>query len=254
MTTTSRLPLVQIVIIGTIAGLFAGLFGVGGGFVMVPLFVLWLGMHQKHAHATSLLSVAFISIAALAGYLHLNQVDLSSSGFITLGAIGGIFTGVRLLEKFSERTISLIFASVLILASVRLLISAEPHQLVHGTVGQILLVVIGFSAGALSGLLGIGGGIVIVPALIICSGISPEVARGTSLVVIVVTALIGATLHHRLGNLDHKIAVYSGVAGVPAAALGTYLSSRISNGVLVPIFCLLLITMAGQLVVRARGQ
>lgn len=254
MTTTSRLPMVQIVIIGTLAGLFAGLFGVGGGFIMVPLFVLWLGMNQKHAHATSLLSVSLISISALAGYLHLNLVDLNSAALITLGAIGGIFTGVRLLERLSERSISIIFASVLAVASIRLLISQAPQQLIHGTAGDILLLVVGFSAGALSGLLGIGGGIVIVPALIICSGIAPEVARGTSLVVIVITALIGATLHHRLGNLDHKIAVYSGVAGVPAAALGTYLSSRISSGVLVPMFCLLLIAMAVQLVVRARGQ
>ncbi|NBX70394.1 MAG: sulfite exporter TauE/SafE family protein [Actinobacteria bacterium] len=239
-------------IIGLIAGLMAGLFGIGGGFVMVPLFVLWLGMAQKRAHATSLLSVAFIGVAALLGYVNLGQIDWLAAALVTIGAVCGIFLGVRLLSKVSERTLSLIFALVLLAAALRLLFSSTPTQIFHGILAQMLLVIIGFFSGTLAGLLGVGGGIVIIPALIICSGIQPEVARGTSLVVIVVTALVGASLHHRLGNIDHRIAVYAGIAGIPSAVLGAYIGAHIASGVLVPLFCLLLIILAGQLVATNR--
>jgi len=244
----------QPVAIGLIAGLMAGLFGIGGGFVMVPLFVLWLGMAQKRAHATSLLSVAFIGVAALVGYVNLGQIDWPAAALITSGAVFGIFLGVRLLAKVSERTLSFIFAAVLLAAAIRLLLSAAPTQIFHGLWAQVLLVIIGFLSGTLAGLLGIGGGIVIIPALIICSGITPEVARGTSLVVIVATAFVGASLHHRLGNIDHKIAVYAGIAGIPSAIFGAFIAAHTSSAILLPLFCVLLITLAVQLVVTKRGR
>ncbi|MCX6404136.1 MAG: sulfite exporter TauE/SafE family protein [Actinobacteria bacterium] len=252
MLETEKPPVWKFTVIGLIAGLMAGFFGIGGGFVMVPLFVLWLGMAQKRAHATSLLSVAFIGVAALLGYVNLGQIDWPAAALVTCGAICGIFVGVRLLARISERTLSFIFAGVLLVAAIRLLISATPSQLFHGLLAQALLVVIGFASGTLAGLLGVGGGIVIIPALIICSGIAPEVARGTSLVVIVATAVIGASLHHRLGNIDHRIAVYAGIAGIPSAVFGAYVAAHTTNAILLPLFCALLLVLAGQLVVTNR--
>ena len=252
MLETEKSSVWKFAVIGLVAGLMAGLFGIGGGFVMVPLFVLWLGMPQKRAHATSLLAVAFIGVAALAGYVNLGQIDWPAAALVTSGAIGGIYLGVRLLASISERTLSFIFAAVLVVAAVRLLLSATPSQLFHGLPAQALLVVIGFASGTLAGLLGVGGGIVIIPALIICSGIAPEVARGTSLVVIVATAVIGASLHHRLGNLDHRIAVYAGIAGIPSAVLGAYVAAHTTNAILLPLFCGLLLVLAGQLLVTNR--
>lgn len=254
MSETENSQIWKSTVIGLIAGLLAGLFGLGGGFIMVPLFVLWLGMPQKRAHASSLLSVAFIGFAALIGYVNLGSINWSAAALVTFGAIFGTFSGVRLLAKVSERALSLLFASVLLAAAIRLLFSATPAQLFHGLLAQMLLVLIGFAAGTLAGLLGVGGGTVIVPALIICSGIQPDVARGTSLVVIVASALIGASLHHRLGNIEHKIAVYAGIAGVPSAVLGAYLGAHMASEILIPLFCLLLFTLAGQLVVTKRGQ
>jgi uncharacterized protein len=247
-------PVWKTVFIGLLAGLLAGIFGVGGGFLMVPLFVLLLGMAQKRAHATSLFAVLFISIAALSSYANLKAVDWVAAGFVSLGAVAGIFLGVKLLARISERGLSYIFAGVLIGASARLLWSATPHQIFDGAVAKLLLIVIGFAAGALAGLLGVGGGIIIVPSLILCSGVEPNVARGTSLAIIIVTSLVGTTLHHRLGTIDHKIAVVAGLAGVPAAVLGAHLSAQASNHVLIPMFCLVLFILAGQLILRKQSH
>ena len=254
MSKTEKPQIWKSTVIGLIAGLLAGLFGLGGGFIMVPLFVLWLGMPQKRAHASSLLSVAFIGVAALIGYVNLGSINWSTAALVTFGAIFGTFLGVRLLAKVSERTLSYLFAAVLLAAAIRLLFSATPAQIFHGPLAQIFLVIIGFAAGTLAGLLGVGGGTVIVPALIICSGIQPDVARGTSLVVIVASALVGASLHHRLGNIDHRIAVYAGIAGVPSAVLGAYIGAHLASEILIPLFCVLLLILAGQLVVTKRGQ
>lgn len=253
MLETKNAPIWKFIAIGFVAGFMAGLFGIGGGFVMVPLFVLWLGMEQKRAHATSLMSVAFIGFAALVGYVNLGQIDWAAAVLVTCGAMGGIFLGVRLLTSISERALSFIFAGVLLAAAIRLLISANPSQLLHGLLAQVLLVVIGLASGTLAGLLGVGGGIVIIPALIICSGLTPELARGTSLVAIVATAVIGASLHHRLGNIDHRIALFAGIAGVPSAVLAAYIAAHTTSTILLPLFCTLLLVLAGQLVLSNRG-
>ena len=254
MSDIKTFPVWKPIVIGLLAGLLAGLFGIGGGFIMVPLFVLWLGMQQKRAHATSLLAVAFIAIAALSGYANFGKIEWSAALLVSCGAVVGIFLGVRLLAKISEQLLSYVFAFVLLCVAVRLIWSATPHQIFSGVLAQVLLVVIGFFSGALAGLLGVGGGIVIIPALIVCSGMDAGVARGTSLVVIVVSALVGATLHHRLGTIDHRIAVFSGIAGIPSAVLGAYIGAHTSNDTLITMFCLLLIVLAGQLVFSKRGQ
>lgn len=254
MTESNTFPGWKSVIIGLLAGLLAGLFGIGGGFIMVPLFVLWLGLAQKRAHATSLLAVAFIAAAAVNRYANLGQIDWASALLVTCGAVCGIFLGIRLLTKISEKSLTYIFAFVLLCTAIRLIWSATPHQIFSGLNAQLFLVIIGFFAGALAGLLGVGGGIVIVPALIICSGLEPGVARGTSLVVILVSSLVGVGLHHRAGTIDHKVAFYSGIAGIPAAVLGTYIGAHTDNDTLIAMFSVLLVVLAGQLLVTKRGQ
>lgn len=233
--------------VGSMAGLLAGLFGIGGGFIMSPLFVLWLKLNQKKANASSLLAVVFISAAALAGYISADQVSWPAALLVTTGAVLGMFFGVRIFQRVSAQALTYLFACLLILVAARLLWSTTPHQLFTGVSGQVVLVVIGILSGALAGLLGVGGGIVIVPALIICSGVLPEVARGSSLVAICVSALIGTFLHNRNNQVDWQIAIPAGISGIPSGLLGVYLSLNISEQILIPMFCLLLTALSMQL-------
>ncbi len=234
----------QAIAVGIAAGLLSGFFGVGGGFIMVPLYVLWMQVDQKRAHATSLLAIIPIATTAATSYAIQHEVDWSAVILVLAGSVFGAKYGVHLLGKLPLRTIQRIFAAVLILSAARLLWSATPHQVFHGLLADILLVTIGFLAGVMSGMLGVGGGIVIVPALILTSGIDATMARGTSLAVIIGTAISGTRSHLKRGNVDVHLGLVSGIAGIPAAVVSSVLGTTTSDRVAVSLFSLILIAIA----------
>jgi uncharacterized protein len=112
----------QLAAIGTLAGLFSGLFGVGGGSVIVPLLVLWLGYEEHAATATSLAAIIFIAgFAALTQGLYGN-VHVLDALLIGVPAVGGVLIGTRLAQRIPARTVSLLFAGVLVLSAVELIL------------------------------------------------------------------------------------------------------------------------------------
>jgi uncharacterized membrane protein YfcA len=209
--------------------------------------VLWLGVGQKRAHATSLAAIIPIATTAAAGYAFNHEVDWNAVVLVMLGSVVGANYGVRLLGALELRTIRIGFCILLIVTTVRLLWSAQPHQVFTGLLGHVMLVVIGLFAGVMAGLFGVGGGIVIVPALMLTSGVDATVARGTSLAVIVGSAISGTIAHHRRRNPDHRLATISGLAGVPAALASSYIGSSVHSNVLVWLFCIILLYTAWRM-------
>jgi len=240
---TKRTSLTAIVI-GLIAGVLAGMFGVGGGFIMVPLFVMWLKTERKTAHATSLAAVVPIALSAAIGYGLHGQVDWTAALYVLSGSVFGALYGVKLLSTLPVRTVQLAFAALLFISAVRLLWSEQPHQLFTGLTANVLLIIIGFAAGVMAGLLGVGGGIVIVPALIIAAGLDAATARGTSLAVIIGTGISGTAANIRKGNVNISLAMITGFAGIPGTLLGVYLSNVLPGKVTVQLFAILLMGIA----------
>ncbi|MHB1467868.1 MAG: sulfite exporter TauE/SafE family protein [Solirubrobacteraceae bacterium] len=108
--------------IGTGAGVFSGLFGVGGGSVLVPLLILWIGYAAREATGTSLLAIAFVAgFAAIvqAGYGNVRPLDA-----VLLGgpAIVGVLIGTSLQQRIGTRAISLLFSAVLVAAAIELIL------------------------------------------------------------------------------------------------------------------------------------
>jgi hypothetical protein len=117
----SRQRSLRLAVIGTLAGLFSGLFGVGGGSVIVPLLVLWLAYDEHAATATSLAAIAFIAgFAALTQGLYGN-VHVLDAVLIGVPAVVGVLIGTRLQQRLPARTVSLLFAGVLVLSAVELI-------------------------------------------------------------------------------------------------------------------------------------
>jgi uncharacterized protein len=113
----------QLAAIGTAAGVFSGLFGVGGGTVMVPLLVLWLGYGEREATGTSL--AAIVIIAGVAAAVHggfYGNVDVAKGIFIGLPAVAGVLGGTWLQQRVPQRTISLAFAALLTVVAVLLVV------------------------------------------------------------------------------------------------------------------------------------
>jgi uncharacterized membrane protein YfcA len=108
--------------IGTLAGLFSGLFGVGGGTVIVPLLVLWLGYGERAATATSLAAIVFIAAFAAAVQGLYGNVDLLDAVLIGLPALAGVLLGTWLSQRVNARAIALMFAAVLLASAVELVL------------------------------------------------------------------------------------------------------------------------------------
>ncbi|HEY8304077.1 MAG TPA: sulfite exporter TauE/SafE family protein [Solirubrobacteraceae bacterium] len=107
--------------IGTLAGVFSGLFGVGGGTVMVPLLVLWLGYGAREATGTSLAAIVFIAGFAAATQGAYGNVHVLDAVLIGVPAIGGVLLGTGLQQRLPTRSISLLFAAVLVASAAELL-------------------------------------------------------------------------------------------------------------------------------------
>lgn len=108
--------------IGTAAGAFSGLFGVGGGTIIVPLLVLWLGYGEREATGTSMTAIVVIAgfaVAAQAGY---GNVDPGGAALVGVPAIGGALAGTALQQRLPERAISGLFALLLAVISIELII------------------------------------------------------------------------------------------------------------------------------------
>jgi uncharacterized membrane protein YfcA len=107
--------------IATAAGAFSGLFGVGGGTIIVPLLVLWLGYGQKEATGTSLAAIIVIGLLAAAAQAVLGNVDLWLGLLVAVPAIAGVTAGTALQQRLSERSVAAAFVA-LMLASAAVLI------------------------------------------------------------------------------------------------------------------------------------
>jgi uncharacterized membrane protein YfcA len=118
-----RAPLSRLIAIGVAAGLYSGLLGLGGGFVVVPALARWLGFPLKRAIGTSLVTVALLSVPGSAAHLALGHVDLSLAAWLVLGTVPGALIGARLTAAARERHVAFAFATALAVTGVVLAVS-----------------------------------------------------------------------------------------------------------------------------------
>lgn len=108
------------VTLGLVAGFVGGLLGIGGGIIYVPGMVLWLGLDQRRAHASSVAVIVVSATAAAISFASDGRVDSSAAIFLFAGAAIGAPIGARLLGKLSQRTLVVAFSVVLVIAAIRM--------------------------------------------------------------------------------------------------------------------------------------
>jgi uncharacterized protein len=211
--------------IGAASGVTSGLLGVGGAIVLVPLMTRVLKLTQHRAHGTSLAVVLFTATAAFLGYLRTGNVDVLAALPLVAGSVIGSPLGAHWAHATPAAALRRAFGILLLAVSVRMFLPQLPagHVLPeHGVAALAARVALGGATGVLSGFFGVGGGVVLVPALVLLAGVPQHVAQGISLLFIVPTAAAGAWTHHKLGNVERSvvlpIALWS-MGGAFAAAL-----------------------------------
>jgi uncharacterized membrane protein YfcA len=115
-----RLP--RLAAIGTAAGVFSGLFGVGGGTIIVPLLILWFAYDERVATGTSLAAIVVIAAWAAATHGLLGNVDVAKGVLVGVPAVGGVIAGTALQQRVSPRAVSGLFAVLLVASAVALVL------------------------------------------------------------------------------------------------------------------------------------
>jgi uncharacterized protein len=114
--------ILKLAAIGTAAGAFSGLFGVGGGTIIVPLLVFWFGYGERLATGTSLAAIVIIAILAAGLHGAYGNVDLSKGLLLSFPAVAGVVLGTAAQQRLPERALSLFFAALLLAVAVELIV------------------------------------------------------------------------------------------------------------------------------------
>lgn len=250
-----------------IIGLTLGLFGSGGSAITVPVLVYLVGHHTKQSIAESMAIVGLISIAAAIPYAKLKQIDWRSVWYFGIPGMLGTFVGAWLGGVATESTQLLVFGLVLLAAAYAMLRKPkgndrkgndidEENELVDLHRSPIWLVAVeGAMVGIVTGFVGVGGGFLIVPALVVFGKLPMRLAVGTSLVIIVLKSVVGfAKYQHYLTahnmSVDAETIITFFLVGVIGSLFGSSLNARINQRMLKQSFAALLILMGGYVIVH----
>lgn len=238
-------------ILSAAIGLSLGLIGGGGSILTVPILVYFLGVGPHDAVGMSLAVVGATSL--LGSYLHWRAGNVEFSGGLLFGVSGivGAFIGSPLTSLVSAEVLLLIFGGLMLVVAVSMLWRSRRSQgKVIPAAHPIKAVGAGTSVGILTGFLGVGGGFLIVPALVLFGGLSMKKAIGTSLFVIFLNCVAGLIGHMSQNIFDWGLtATVIGLA-VGGAIGGTILSHKLEAHRLQKLFAILVLAVAVFLVAK----
>ena len=241
-----------LIAVGAVGGLLSGAFGVGGGIIMVPLLMWLVRMDQRRAAATSLVAIVPGAIAGCIQYLVQGEVDVTAGLIVAAGGVAGSLVGTKLLRTLPLGWLRWLFIALLVLVAVRLFFEVPSREadLVFSPAVVIALVGVGVVMGIASGLFGIGGGVILVPVLIAFFGLGDLLAKGTSLLAMIPTAVAGSASNLRAGMVRLSDGLIAGAAAVVASFGGVALAFLLPPQVAVILFAVFILIVVVQLVVR----
>lgn len=217
---------------------------------MVPALIYLMGLDRKLAHGTSLAAIIPLSMSSGLSYALAGEVDLRVAAALAAGSLLGVSLGTRLLHSVDHRIVGAMFVVLLVISSIRLIAGGEMggDRRVLTVAVFVAMVLAGVAVGVLAGMLGIGGGAVLVPLMIIGLGMNATTAKGTSLLVIIVSSAVGTIGNRRHMNVDIPTATLVGSIGVVAAFLGGRLSLAVSDTYANVMFAIFLLIVAARMV------
>jgi uncharacterized protein len=230
-------------------GLSLGLLGSGGSIITVPVLVYLVGQPAKIAIAGSLGVVGAVALTGALQNALRGRVDWRSVAWFGLPGMAGTYAGAWVSGLVSGATQLVVFALVMLAASVMMFRRAgyEPPGGQARPLGKV--VADGLAVGALTGFVGVGGGFLILPALVLRGGLGMHVAIGTSLAIIALNAFVGFAKHlHLLAvqgqSLDWHVLGTFVLLGAAGSVAGSHFASRVPQATLRRVFAVFLVLMA----------
>ena len=251
------------IISGSFVGFVLGLVGGGGSIIAVPLLLYVVGIGSPHlAIGTSAIAVSLSALANLVNHARRGMVKWPCAMSFSTAGIAGAWAGSSLAMRVSGDALLGLFGLLMIVVGIVMLLRKDAEgnpdiRLSFSTARQILplLLGIGFAVGALSGFFGIGGGFLIVPGLMLATGMPIAYAIGTSLVAISIFGATTASNYAISGLVDWRIAGLFILGGVIGGGLGSFTGQRLSGhkGALSLVFAAFVILVGLYITLRTTG-
>ena len=247
----ARPHVVALIVIGVLAGTLSGLFGVGGGVLVVPALLL-LGVDQRRAAGTSVAAILPTAIVGAIGYAVTGHVDWVAGILLAIGAVIGAQVGSFLLDRLPRAVLFWSFIGLLILVAVSLWarVPERDDRIAITVLTGAALILLGLVVGILSALFGVGGGIMVVPALIVAFGASDLIAKGSSLLMMVPGAISATIGNARRHNVDPVMAALIGIPASLMSPVGVWAAQSIPPQWANIAFSILIAAVVTQLVSR----
>jgi uncharacterized membrane protein YfcA len=276
-----------VALLGLGVGLIAGMFGVGGGFLLVPLLHVVLGVPLPAAVGAALCQTIATGLGALIRYRDMGHAEARFDVMLLGGSLLGVDAGARLLELLSTGATATVFGYTFL--TLRLVVTAsyvvifviiaallwwkpapaseEPEE--PGVLARLrvppyaslpvagvprvsgpVIGMIGLVNGLIAGLIGIGGGILLIPIMLYGFGFNIRKTAGTGIVVVLAVAIIGTIRHASLGNVHLGLAVTVMIGAALAAQVGASLTKTLSAKTLRRALALVLVSTLAALVIK----
>jgi uncharacterized membrane protein YfcA len=235
-------------LLAILIGLTLGLLGGGGAILTVPALVYVVGVDPKVAVVMSLPIIGGAALIGAVQHWRLGHVELRSAIPFGLAAMSGAFAGARAARLISGTTQLLIFATVMTAAAVAMLRNESPPAVANPSRRRSpVLLAVGAATGVLTGLVGVGGGFLMVPALVILGGLEMSHAIGTSLLVIAMNTGAGYAGHVGGVVVPWLLVLWFFGFAVVGILAGGRLTSRVPQAALKRALAVLLFALSGFL-------
>ena len=232
----------KLLVVGFLGGIPAGLLGLGGGILFIPLMVYIAKLNMKEITGVSSMAVA---IVATVGSIRYSSEGYGLGPFIPYLIVGGILgalVGNRLNKGLDSNSLKKIFSIVLLITAVRMNYIVAGNEISNDN--MLIYVLIGFVSGILAGLLGLGGGVVRIPALLLFAGLPSLVAQGASLITSVPTAIAAAYPKVKDSPIKIKQGIMLGGGGSLGVLIGSEIAFSLGDNSLKTIFSYFLFLVA----------
>lgn len=230
-------------------GLTLGLLGGGGAIVTVPVLVYALGIEAKLAVVMALPIVGGVSLVGVFQHWRQGNVDFRTAGVFGLAAMGGAFGGAKLAQFISGSVQLLLLAALMLGAAISMLRNKKIAGAESDTRNLgVTVLLVGLGVGVLTGLLGIGGGFVLVPALVILANVPMRQAVGTSLTVIAMNTVAGYLGYRGQVEVPWMLVLQFGAIAAVGIVIGSALVPRIPQAGLKKSFGVLLIVLSALII------
>ena len=231
--------------LGLLVGVFSGLLGVGGGIMLVPALVA-LKYPPINAVANSALAVLLIVLSGTFFHYDKKNYNLKNLAIMALPCVVTTQVGVLVANYINPALLMILFGFLILAAFLLFVLKAssqgQPAQAAKSSLTSLLIV--GSIAGYLSGMFGVGGGVILVPLQVLFLRFGLKNAVRNSLAVVLVASCFSTFGHAILGNIIFKDAFLIGLGGVAGAQIGARLVPKISERIMAQLFMIVLFMLA----------